>query len=412
MIRDIMILVVIITIIYNFKNICTNITKEHFNSPTNVYCHNYDENNPRLNGKGYQCTIGCKSNVDKYGRYPFKSMKEANNACKAAGFNRLCTKKEVIDANVDLCCSGWTHSLVNNSANKYEVGYTLRGATPKNKLRPGCGVNGEKWKNWAGHDFATRHGSAAHCCDLNHDARNLVNNVKTERTKLSTELANKEMKMHTLLTDINTSYQSTEDINNKNIQKTKEVKELIKKQNIKCNTEIQNIKNTGGSNINNYRKFKLGIECGEGKSCRTNASKKSLSDMILDERNMFNNTANNISHLNNELSNYRQSLTNIRNRKDMKNTVILRKKKREIDELTAANTSQIKKHCNLIKENIKSIDSSSKSQEALNTNAIINSSLSFQEFRSAGNPDAPNRSTLKACNTNYELPNLCNAFVN
>ena len=67
---------------------------------------------------------GCKSKADKYGRYPFKSMKEANDACKAEGFKGY-APKEVVDANVDICCSGWTHSLLDNSADKYHVGYLL-----------------------------------------------------------------------------------------------------------------------------------------------------------------------------------------------------------------------------------------------------------------------------------------------
>ena len=40
MIRNILILVLIITIIFNFKNICSNITKEHFySSEVNDYPH-------------------------------------------------------------------------------------------------------------------------------------------------------------------------------------------------------------------------------------------------------------------------------------------------------------------------------------------------------------------------------------
>ena len=60
MIRNILILVLIITIIFNFKNICSNITKEHFYSSEGNHCYNFNENNPKNNGNGYQCTAVVK----------------------------------------------------------------------------------------------------------------------------------------------------------------------------------------------------------------------------------------------------------------------------------------------------------------------------------------------------------------
>ena len=60
MIRNILILVLIITIISNFKNICSNITKEHFYSSEANHCYNFDKNNGRNGGNGYQCTAVVK----------------------------------------------------------------------------------------------------------------------------------------------------------------------------------------------------------------------------------------------------------------------------------------------------------------------------------------------------------------
>ena len=164
-------------------------------------------------------------------------------------------KKEVIDAKVDICCSGWTHSLLDNSADKYHVGYSLAGAEPIGKVVPGCGTNGAAWYAWAGHDKASKMSSAAHCCGINKKARDLLNDVKKERTELSTNLANKEMKMHSLLTDINTTYSATTNINNYNKIKSNELKELIQKQNDKCEQDIKDIKNALEAGVDQYRKL-------------------------------------------------------------------------------------------------------------------------------------------------------------
>ncbi len=412
MIRNILILVLIITIIFNFKNICSNITKEHFYSPTSNYCYNFDENNPKNNGKGYQCTIGCKSKVDKYGRYPFKSMKEANDACKAEGFNRLCKKNELEKANVEICCSGWTHSLLDNSANKYHVGYSLAGATPLGKVIPGCGSAGQKWIGWAGHDLASKIGSGAHCCGINKKARDLLNKVKQERTQLSTTLANKEMKMHSLLTDINTTYSAATNIDNFNKIKSDEVKQLIQNENNKCESDIQKIKDSLKAGVDQYRKVKLGIECGAGKSCNTNNNITSLINIIADERTIFDRNISNISNLNSSLSKYKQMLAAHLSRLNSKNLAKIAKRQREVDDITAEDTDKIKKHCNYVDMNIKSINSSTNSQQELNKSATISSTLNFDNVRNPSAPDSPNQATLEACNNDYELPQECVQYVN
>lgn len=418
MIRNILILVLIITIIFNFKNICSNITKEHFYSPTSNYCHNFNENNPKNNGKGYQCTIGCKSKVDKYGRYPFKSMKEANNACKAEGFNRLCTKKEVIDAQVDICCSGWTHSLLDNSADKYHVGYSLAGAKPLGKVRPGCGTNGAFWYAWAGHNYASKNGSAAHCCGINKKTRELLNNVKQDRTKLSTKLANREMKMHSLLTDVNTTYSATKNINDFNVAKRQELEQLIQTQNNQCEQDIENIRTALEAGVDQYRKLKLGIQCGNGKNCRTDENITSYAAMIGDERTIFNNNIKNMSDLNESKDKSKDkskdSLTKYKNYKNkqlekvnLKNSAIYAKRLREVDNLTGEDTAKIKKHCNYIDMNIASIRSSTNSQNDLNANATVWSTQSLDKVNSGGMPDSPNQASITPCTNRFELPNEC-----
>lgn len=412
MIRNILILVLIITIIFNFKNICSNITKEHFYSINSNHCHNFNENNPKNNGKGYQCTIGCKSKVDKYGRYPFKSMKEANDACKAEGFNRLCKKKELEDAKVDICCSGWTHTLLDNSANKYHVGYSLAGAKPVGKVIHGCGTNGTKWVGWAGHDYASKYGSGAHCCGINKKARDLLNKVKQERTQLSTTLANKEMKMHSLLTDINTTYSATTNIDSFNKIKSDELKQLIQNQNDKCERDIRKIKDSLKAGVDQYRKVKVGIECGNGKSCSTNNNITSLTNIIADERTIFNRNSSNISNLNSSLSQYKQHKNNILSRLNSKNLAKIAKRQREIDDITAEDTDKIRKHCNYIDMNIKSINSSTDSQQELNKTATISSTLNFDNVKNPSAPTSPNQATLKACNNTYELPQECVKYVN
>ena len=302
MIRNILILVLVITIIINFKNICTNINIEHFYSTTSNNCHEFDSNNPKNFGKGYQCTIGCTSNDEKYKHYEFKSMKDANNACKAEGFNRLCTKQEVIDANVDLCCSGWTHSLIPNSANKYEVGYSLAGAKPLGKWRNGCGRNGDKWNSWPGPDNAQKDRPiAAHCCNLNPTSAKL-DSIKKNRTKLSTQLANKEMKMHSLITDTNTTYSAVQNVDEYNREKAESLRDKIKSENQRCEDEIKLIEDALRIGINEYRTVQLGITCSNGESCNTDESLTSYPLMLGDERHIFDN--NNISNLNSMLSKY------------------------------------------------------------------------------------------------------------
>lgn len=410
MIRNILILVLIITIIFNFKNICSNITKEHFYSSEVNHCYNFNKNNTKNGGKGYQCTIGCKSKVDKYGRYPFKSMKEANDACKAEGFNRLCTKKEVIDANVDICCSGWTHSLLDNSADKYHVGYSLAGATPVNQFILGCGRAGETWIGWAGHDKASRMGSAAHCCGVNKKVHNLVKNVKQDRTKLSTKLANREMKMHSLLTDVNTTYSATKNINDFNVAKRQELEQLIQTQNNQCEQDIENIRTALEAGVDQYRKLKLGIQCGNGKNCRTDENITSYAAMIGDERTIFNNNIKNMSDLNeskDSLSRYKKYKKKQLEKKNLKNAAIYAKRQREVDKLTGEDTAKIKKHCNYISMNIASIQSSTNSQNNLNANATVWSTQSLDKVNSGGMPDSPNQASITPCTNSYELPTEC-----
>lgn len=412
MIRNILILVLVVTIIYNFKNICNNITKEHFYSSTSNYCHNFDENNPKNGGKGYQCTIGCQSKVDKYGKYPFKSMKAANDACKDLGFNRLCRKNELEAANVDLCCSGWTHSRLDNSPNKYHVGYSMAGAKPVGKSTPGCGTAGQKWIGWAGHDLASKIGSGAHCCGINKTARDLLNTVKKDRTTLSTKLANREMQMHSLLTDINTTYSATKNIKNYNEIKSKELENLIQQENDKCEKEIQDIKDALKAGVDQYRKVKLGVECGEGKSCNTNNNIAELNSIIVDERTIFDKNRNNIKKLNSSLSKYKEFKDGILNRANSKNLAILSKRQREIDDITAEDTAKIKKHCNYINMNIKSINSSKTSQNSINKNAAINSTLNIDSLKSPKATESPKMGSLESCNAEYELPQECVQYVN
>lgn len=424
MIRNILILVLIITIIFNFKNICSNITKEHFYSSEANHCYNFDKNNTRNGGNGYQCTIGCKSKVDKYGRYPFKSMKEANDACKAEGFNRLCTKKEVIDAKVDICCSGWTHSLLDNSADKYHVGYSLAGASPVNQFIPGCGRAGETWIGWAGHDKASRDGSAAHCCGINKKVRNLLNEVKEERTELSTKLANKEMKMHSLLTDVNTTYSATKNINDYNVAKRQELEQLIQTQNDQCEQDIENIRTALAAGVDQYRKIKLGIQCGDGETCKTDENITSYATIIGDERTIFDNNINDILELNKSLSEdkkkslpkdslakYREYKNQQFNRIKSKKNAILSKRQREVDNLTGENTAKIKKHCNYINMNIASIQSSTNSQNDLNVNATVWSSQAPDKVNSGGMPDSPNQASITPCTNRYELPSECSTYM-
>ena len=412
MIHNILIFVLVFTIIFNFKNICDNITKEHFNSTGSNHCYNFDENNPKNNGNGYQCTIGCKSKVDKYGRYPFKTMKQANDACKAEGFNRLCRKKELEDANVSICCSGWTHSRLDNSPNKYHVGYSMKGGKPIGKSVPGCGINGKKWIGWAGHNLASNIGSGAHCCGINKKARDLLNNVKKERTILSTNLANKEMQMHSLLTDINTTYSAATNINHYNEVKSKELENLIQQENDKCEQDIQDINNALDAGINQYRKVKLGVECGKGKSCTTNNNIVDLNSIIIDERTIFDKNINNIKKLNSSLSKYKEFKGSILNRANSKNLAILSKRQREVDDITAEDTAKIKKHCNYIDMNIKSIKSSKTSQNNINTNAAINASLNIDSLKSPQITQSPNIGSLKSCDKVYQLPQLCSPYVN
>lgn len=410
MIRNILILVLIITIIFNFKNICSNITKEHFYSSEANHCYNFDKNNSRNGGNGYQCTIGCRSKVDKYGRYPFKSMKEANDACKAEGFKRLCTKKEVIDAKVDICCSGWTHSLLDNSANKYHVGYSLAGAEPLGKVTPGCGTNGAAWYAWAGHDKASRMGSAAHCCGVNKKVHNLLKNVKQDRTKLSTKLANREMKMHSLLTDVNTTYSATKNINDFNVAKRQELEQLIQTQNNQCEQDIENIRTALEAGVDQYRKLKLGIQCGNGKNCRTDENITSYAAMIGDERTIFNNNIKNMSDLNeskDSLSRYKKYKKKQLEKENLKNAAIYAKRQREVDKLTGEDTAKIKKHCNYISMNIASIQSSTNSQNNLNANATVWSTQSLDKVNSGGMPDSPNQASITPCTNSYELPTEC-----
>ena len=80
--------------------------------------------------------------------------------------------------------------------------------------------------------------------------------------------------------------------------------------------------------------------------------------MIGDERNIFDNNMNNISHLNNSLSKYKEYKNQQLNRINSKNLAKLSKRQREIDNLTGEDTAKIKKHCNYIDMNIKSINSS------------------------------------------------------
>ena len=410
MIRNILILVLIITIIFNFKNICSNITKEHFYSSEANHCYNFDKNNSRNGGNGYQCTIGCRSKVDKYGRYPFKSMKEANDACKAEGFKRLCTKKEVIDAKVDICCSGWTHSLLDNSANKYHVGYSLAGAEPLGKVTPGCGTNGAAWYAWAGHDKASRMGSAAHCCGVNKKVHNLLKNVKQDRTKLSTKLANREMKMHSLLTDVNTTYSATKNINDFNVAKRQELEQLIQTQNNQCEQDIENIRTALEAGVDQYRKLKLGIQCGNGKNCRTDENITSYAAMIGDERTIFNNNIKNMSDLNeskDSLSRYKKYKKKQLEKENLKNAAIYAKRQREVNKLTGEDTAKIKKHCNYISMNIASIQSSTNSQNNLNANATVWSTQSLDKVNSGGMPDSPNQASITPCTNSYELPTEC-----
>lgn len=411
MIRNILILVLVITIIINFKNICTNINIEHFYSTTSNNCHEYDSNNPKNDGNGYQCTIGCTNNDEKYKHYEFKSMKDANNACKAEGFNRLCTKKEVIDAKVDLCCSGWTHSLMPNSANKYEVGYSLAGAKPLGKWRNGCGRNGDKWNSWPGTDNAqTNIPIAAHCCNLNPTSAKL-DSIKKNRTKLSTQLANKEMKMHSLITDTNTTYSAVQNVDEYNQKKAASLKAKIESENNRCEHEIKQIEDALSIGINEYRRVQLGITCGDGESCNTDESLTSYPLMLGDERDIFDNNMNNISNLNSMLSKHKTKKEEELDRENSVYAAILLNRQREVDKLTEEDTAVIKRHCNLIDQNIKSIQSSTDNQNALNNNAVLWSAQSLDKIKSGGMTDSPNQASLEECKKNYTLPSECNGFV-
>ena len=132
--------------------------------------------------------------------------------------------------------------------------------------------------------------------------RNLLNEVKEERTELSTKLANKEMKMHSLLTDVNTTYSATKNINDYNVAKRQELEQLIQTQNDQCEQDIENIKTALAAGVDQYRKIKLGIECGDGKTCKTDENIISYATIIGDERNIFDNNINNILKLNESLS--------------------------------------------------------------------------------------------------------------
>ena len=97
----------------------------------------------------------------------------------------------------------------------------------------------------------------------------------------------------------------------------------------------------------------------------------SYATIIGDERNIFDNNINNILKLNESLSEdkkkslpkdslakYREYKNQQFNRIKSRKNAILSKKQREIYKLTGEDTAKIKKHCNYINMNIKSIQSS------------------------------------------------------
>ena len=55
------------------------------------------------------------------------------------------------------------------------------------------------------------------------------------------------------------------------------------------NKDIENIRTALDAGVNQYRKLKLGIQCGNGKNCRTDENITSYAAMIGDERTIFNN---------------------------------------------------------------------------------------------------------------------------
>ena len=162
--------------------------------------------------------------------------------------------------------------------------------------------------------------------------------------------------------------------------------------------------------MDQYRKLKLGIQCGNGKNCRTDENITSYAAMIGDERTIFNNNIKNMS----DLDKSKDSLTRYKNYKkkqlekeDLKNAAIYAKRKREVDNLTGEDTAKIKKHCNYISMNIASIQSSTNSQNNLNANATVWSTQSLDKVNSGGMPDSPNQASITPCTNSYELPTEC-----
>ena len=73
------------------------------------------------------------------------------------------------------------------------------------------------------------------------------------------------------------------------------------------------------------------------------------------------------------------------------------KNREKIYKLTGEDTAKIKKHCNYINMNIKSINSSTNSQNDLNANATVWSSQAIDKVNSGGMPDSPNQASITPC---------------
>ena len=65
------------------------------------------------------------------------------------------------------------------------------------------------------------------------------------------------MKMHSLLTDVNTTYSATKNINDYNVAKRQELEQLIQTQNDQWQQDIENIKTALAAGVDQYRKIKL-----------------------------------------------------------------------------------------------------------------------------------------------------------
>ena len=174
MLNKVLVGILLIAIIYNLVTILINckIINAHINK--NVI-ENFDfQCKPDQTGDGtdgYQCTLGCSDDGEE-GKYPYKNMFAAEEACINRGFKGLCSKQDVIDGmkssheGKGQCCTAYTSDIHQSGEFKGKpiIGFDRTNEGPQQSQNDpnrdgGCGGSAGDFKI-----YHREEGSGAHCC--------------------------------------------------------------------------------------------------------------------------------------------------------------------------------------------------------------------------------------------------------